>query len=166
MCLALDALSLHCGSSCLLGDFGCGTGWVLAHALFAVAPRPVWGIDLAVAPLVPFLRALKRSGRPHLPVFYREGDIDSILSVDGLHVVFCFGAAFLESTLHHIVKLCSKTSSVHDIVWVARDRRKQKYWIQVLDDKGFTMTWERKCQMRKGKQWFWMFIASRCLRYV
>ena len=126
-------------------------------------------MDLALAPLVPFLRALKRSGRPHLPVFYREGDIDSLLSVDGLHVVFCFGAAFLESTLHHIVKLCSKTSSVHDCLGCTGSKK-----AKVLDTgagrQGFHDDMGEEVPDEKGKAMvldvYCISLSAVCLVYI
>ena len=102
-----------------------GTGWVILHALFADNERVVWGVDHLENASMALVQALKRE-RPDLArrYYFAIGDLETQVSLDGVHVVFSFGAAFLPAVVENLFRLFEKTKTLHDIFWVTTSKKK------------------------------------------
>lgn len=135
-------------------DLGCGSGEVLARVLVQGFRRPVWGVDLEIEPLMPLVKCLSEDSLELAQLmFYKQQDIQTLESLNGIHVAFVFGVAFLPVVVNHVMELFSDSRTLHDVVWISKRNNEEADEFAQME---FSLVSRFKSQMRKGSESFWV----------
>ena len=89
---------------------------------------PVWGVEREVEVLYPFLEKLQKEEPDKARrCFWQHKEIQALHHLEDVHVAFSFCATFPDNVRHHMVELCAKSTTCHDVIWVLRGTQWQTW---------------------------------------